>query len=48
MIEKGFKNVKTVRGGGFAMEKFFDHYEKMHYGGRIISPATGREFDVKY
>jgi hypothetical protein len=43
MINRGFKNVKVVHGGGEAMEKFFDYYRD----GKIISPATGKEFDVK-
>jgi hypothetical protein len=47
MIEKGFKNVKTVRGGGAAMEKFFDHYAKTYNGGKIISPATGKVTPLK-
>jgi hypothetical protein len=47
MINRGFKNVKMVHGGGEALEKFFDHYTKTYYGGKIISPATGKEFDVK-
>lgn len=47
MIERGYRNVKTVHGGGAAMEKFFDHYHKTWYGGKIISPATGKEIDIK-
>jgi len=43
MIEQGYVNVKTVLGGGQAMEKFFDYYR----GGRIISPMTGKEFLIK-
>jgi hypothetical protein len=43
MIEKGFKNVKVVRGGpseggGAEMEKFFEYYR----GGKIINPLTGK------
>ncbi len=47
MIEKGFKNVKTIRGGGAAMEKFFDRYERTYYGAKIVSPRTGKETIVK-
>jgi len=47
MIKMGFTNVKHVHGGGGAMEKFFDHYEATHYGGKIVSPTTGREIPVK-
>jgi hypothetical protein len=48
MIENGFKNVKTVRGGGAAMEKFFDHYGVDYTGrGKIIGPKTGEKFGVK-
>jgi hypothetical protein len=42
MIEQGYTNVKTVQGGGSAMEKFFDYYR----GGKIISPMTGQQFDA--
>lgn len=38
MIEKGFTNVKTVSGGGEAMEKFFEYYR----GGKVIDPITGK------
>ncbi len=38
MIELGFTNVKTVRGGGAEMEKFFEYYR----GGKIINPMTGK------
>jgi len=47
MIERGYGNVKTVLGGGAAMEKFFDHYKKTYYGGKIISPTTGKEIAIK-
>jgi len=38
MIERGYENVKTVQGGGEAMEKYFDYYRS----GKIISPTTGK------
>ena len=47
MVKMGFTNVKHVHGGGGALEKFFDHYEATHYGGKIVSPTTGREIPVK-
>ncbi len=43
MIQKGFKNVKTVSGGGGAMEKFFEYY----WDGKIINPITGTVIAVK-
>ncbi len=43
LIEKGFRSVKMVRGGGDAMEKFFDYYIWKDGKGKIISPATGKE-----
>ena len=47
MIKKlGYRNVKAVRGGGKAMEKYFDHYHATHYGGKIISPRTGRVVEI--
>jgi len=39
----GFKNVKTVAGGGGAMEKFFEYYR----GGEIINPITGTVINIK-
>jgi len=47
MIEQGYGNVKSVRGGGFAMEKFFDRFEWTHYGGKIINPRTGQVIEMK-
>lgn len=38
----GFTNVKHVRGGGRAMEKFFEYYR----GGKIVNPITGKEILV--
>lgn len=46
MIEIGFGNVRTVSGGGAAMEKYFDYYNKTYYGGKIISPMTGKEIHL--
>jgi len=43
MIEIGFENVKTVAGGGAAMEKFFEYYR----AGKIINPITGKVIVVK-
>jgi len=37
MIENGYDNVKTVSGGGEAMEKIFDHYKN----GKLIRPSRG-------
>jgi hypothetical protein len=37
MIENGYENVKTVSGGGAAMEKVFDYY----LNGKLISPGSG-------
>jgi hypothetical protein len=48
MIAKGWGNVRTVSGGGAAMEKFFDHYHKTYYGGKIISPTTGKEIHLGF
>ena len=42
MIKQGYTNVRTVQGGGQAMEKFFDYYK----GGKIISPMTGQVIDM--
>jgi len=39
----GFKNVKTVHGGGQAMEKYFEYYRS----GKIINPITGKVIDMK-
>jgi hypothetical protein len=47
MIERDYGNVRTVSGGGEAMEKFFDYYKKTYYGGKIISPLTGKEIVIK-
>jgi hypothetical protein len=47
MIERGYTNVKTVQGGGRAMEKFFDHYGKTYDGGKITNPRTGQVIDIK-
>jgi len=40
--EKGHTNVKVVRGGGEAMEKYFDYFR-----GKIVSPMTGKETIVQ-
>jgi hypothetical protein len=42
-MERGYRNVKTVQGGGSAMEKLFDYYRS----GKIISPISGKEITVK-
>lgn len=42
-MKKGYRNVKAVRGGGRAMEKFFDYYR----GGKIIKPQTGQVIDMR-
>jgi len=39
----GYSNVKTVQGGGQAMEKYFEYYR----AGRIKDPATGKEILLK-
>ncbi|MCK4792243.1 MAG: hypothetical protein KAV87_51410 [Desulfobacteraceae bacterium] len=47
MIKKlGYRNVKAVRGGGKAMEKFFDHFYATYYGSKIISPLTGKVIEI--
>jgi hypothetical protein len=43
MIKMGFTNVKHVKGGGRAMEKFFEYFK----GRKIINPITGKEVIVK-
>jgi len=43
MIEKGYENVKTVKGGGKAMEGYFEYYR----GGKIINPITGKVIIIK-
>jgi hypothetical protein len=43
MIEIGFENVRTVVGGGAAMEKYFEYYR----GGKIINPITGKVIDLR-
>ncbi len=30
------------------MEKYFDHYEKTHYGGKIVSALTGKVTKIKH
>jgi hypothetical protein len=47
MVERGYENVKTVDGGGAAMEKIFDYYNKTYYGGKIVNPRTGQVIDIK-
>jgi hypothetical protein len=44
MISQGYANVKTVQGGGRAMEKIFDYYR----GGKIVSPSRGTSIDAKH
>lgn len=29
------------------MEKFFDHYHATYYGGKIISPRTGKVTEIR-
>jgi hypothetical protein len=43
MIERGYSSVKTIMGGGQAMERVFDYYK----GGKMISPMTGKEIVLK-
>ena len=43
MIEIGFENVRTVAGGGAAMEKFFEYYRDE----KIINPITGVVIKLK-
>jgi hypothetical protein len=43
MIEIGYENVRTVAGGGAAMEKYFEYYR----AGRIINPITGKVTVIK-
>jgi hypothetical protein len=38
MISLGYENVKTVKGGGAALEKYFDYYR----GGKIFRPSKGK------
>ena len=43
----GFKNVKTVSGGGemsggSAMEKYFEYYVSTNYKTQIVNPTTGK------
>jgi hypothetical protein len=45
--EKGYRNVKTVRGGGEAMEKYFEYYHRTHYGGKIVNPFTGKVIELR-
>jgi len=47
MMEKGFKNVRPVKGGGAALEKYMEYYLKTWDGGRIINPITGTTIAVK-
>jgi hypothetical protein len=47
MMERGYRNVKPVQGGGDAMEKFFEYYLKAWDGGRIINPITGKVIVIK-
>jgi galactokinase/mevalonate kinase-like predicted kinase len=35
--------VKTVQGGGQAMEKYFEYYR----GGKVVNPMTGKVIYVK-
>jgi hypothetical protein len=42
MIEIGFENVRTVAGGGAAMEKFFEYYR----AGKVINPLTGKVTEI--
>ena len=43
MIKMGFRNVKSVEGGGVALEKFFEYYR----GGKIVNPITGKITVIK-
>ena len=43
MIEKGYENVRTIVGGGAAMEKFFEYYRDE----KIINPMTGVVIKLK-
>jgi hypothetical protein len=43
MIQRGFTNIMHVRGGGEAMEKYFDYYRD----GKIISPTAGKGIVVR-
>jgi hypothetical protein len=53
MIEKGFKNVKVVKGkletygGGAEMEKYFEYYIEFYGGAKIINPLTGKVIVIK-
>lgn len=42
MIEIGFGNVRTVAGGGAAMEQFFEYYRS----GKLINPLTGKVIEI--
>lgn len=41
-LKRGYNNVKTVKGGGRAMEKIFDYYQTTHGGFKIVSPISGK------
>ena len=43
MIGKGYGNVRTVVGGGAAMEKLFEYYRDE----KIINPMTGVVIKLK-
>lgn len=47
MMERGFKNVRPVKGGGEALEKWLEHYVGTWFGYRIINPITGKVTDIK-
>lgn len=44
--KKGYRNVKTVQGGGKAMERYFDHFQGTYYGGKIVKPITGKVIKI--
>ncbi len=45
-IKRGYRNVRTVSGGGKEMDKIFDYYTITHYGGKIIQPLTGKVIKI--
>ena len=40
--------MKIVSGGGFALEKFLEHYKMDYKGGKMINPRTGEITELKH
>jgi len=47
MIKMGFENVKSVEGGGKALEKYFESYHSSAYKTEIRNPITGKITIIK-